>query len=141
MIGSPGSGKSTFWHNYLPKYERVNRDTLKTKEKCYKVAEQHINEGKSVVIDNTNPDKQARKYFIDLAKKYDYKVRCFRMNVPKDICFHNDNQRNTNAVRKHFSGRAGSMPVHTFFKYVEEPTLDEGFYEINRVNFIAKFYD
>lgn len=38
MCGSPGSGKSTFWSNYLSGYERVNRDTLKTKEKCYKKA-------------------------------------------------------------------------------------------------------
>jgi bifunctional polynucleotide phosphatase/kinase len=38
-------------------YERVNRDSLKTKEKCYKVAEGYIKEGKSLVIDNTNPKK------------------------------------------------------------------------------------
>lgn len=40
FVGSPASGKSTFWKNYLEKYARVNRDTLKTKEKCYKVAEE-----------------------------------------------------------------------------------------------------
>jgi bifunctional polynucleotide phosphatase/kinase len=40
FVGSPGSGKSTFLHNYMSKYSRVNRDTLKTKEKCYKVAEE-----------------------------------------------------------------------------------------------------
>ena len=39
FCGPPGGGKSTFWKNYLPKYIRINRDTLKTKEKCYKVAE------------------------------------------------------------------------------------------------------
>lgn len=39
MVGAPGSGKSNFCVNYLPKYVRVNRDTLKTKEKCYKVAD------------------------------------------------------------------------------------------------------
>jgi bifunctional polynucleotide phosphatase/kinase len=39
FCGPPGGGKSTFWQTYLQKYERVNRDTLKTKEKCYKVAE------------------------------------------------------------------------------------------------------
>jgi bifunctional polynucleotide phosphatase/kinase len=57
FCGSPGSGKSTFWHNYMPKYERVNRDTLKTKEKCYAVAEGFMKQGKSVIIDNTNPKK------------------------------------------------------------------------------------
>lgn len=39
FVGSPGAGKSTFWQNYMPDYIRVNRDTLKTKQKCYKVAE------------------------------------------------------------------------------------------------------
>ena len=38
-IGSVGSGKSTFTVNHLKDYVRVNRDTLKTKEKCLKVAE------------------------------------------------------------------------------------------------------
>ncbi len=77
MVGAPGSGKSSFCKNYLPNYVRVNRDTLKTKEKCYKVAEQEINNGKSVVIDNTNPKHDDRKYFIDLGKKYGLKIRCF----------------------------------------------------------------
>jgi hypothetical protein len=31
FVGSPGSGKSTFWQNYMSKYARINRDTLKTK--------------------------------------------------------------------------------------------------------------
>lgn len=39
FCGSSSSGKSTFCTNHLSDYERVNRDTLKTKEKCYKVAE------------------------------------------------------------------------------------------------------
>jgi len=139
MVGAPGSGKSTFCVNYLPKYVRVNRDTLKTKEKCYKVADEALSQGKSVVIDNTNPKKEDRRYFIDLAKKHGVKVRCFEVLTPKDICFHNDYQRIANDKRKHLSGKAGSIPIHTFFKYKEEPSTAEGFYEVNKVNFIAKF--
>lgn len=119
FVGSPASGKSTFWKNYMSKYARVNRDTLKTKEKCYKVAEEEIKKGNSVVIDNTNPKKEDRKYFIDLAKKYGWKVRCFVFLTPKDICFHNDYQRVANDKREHLSGKAGSIPIHSFFKYKE----------------------
>lgn len=97
--------------------------------------------GNSVIIDNTNPTKADRAYFIALAKKHDYKVRCFFFLTPKEICFHNDYQRVANDKRKHFSEKAGSIPIHSFFKYVEEPMLTEGFYEINKVNFIAKFND
>ena len=42
MIGSVGSGKSTFVGNYLKDYVRINRDTLKTKEKCLAKAEEAI---------------------------------------------------------------------------------------------------
>ena len=69
FVGSPASGKSTFWKTHLPTYIRVNRDTLKTKEKCLKAAEQAITKGESLVIDNTNPTKEDRKAYVDLAKK------------------------------------------------------------------------
>ena len=61
------------------------------------------------------------------------------MLTPKDICFHNDYQRVANDQRKHLSGKAGSIPIHTFFKYKEEPVVGEGFYEVNKVNFITLF--
>ena len=93
------------------------------------------------MIDNTNPKKEDRKYFIELAKKHSIKVRCFFFKTTKDVCFHNDYQRKVNTVRKHFSDKAGSIPIHSWFKYVEEPQLNEGFYEINKVNFLAKFND
>lgn len=70
FVGSAASGKSTFWKTHLSDYVRVNRDTLKTREKCLKVAEEALDNGKNVVIDNTSPTKQDRKAFIDLAKKY-----------------------------------------------------------------------
>jgi bifunctional polynucleotide phosphatase/kinase len=72
----------------MKNYTRVNRDTLKTKEKCLKVAEEEIKKGNSVVIDNTNPSAADRKIYIDLAIKYKIKVRCFYFDIPKDICFH-----------------------------------------------------
>lgn len=141
FCGPPGGGKSTFWQTYLQKYERVNRDTLKTKEKCYKVAEEAILKGKSVVIDNTNPKKEDRAYFLGLAKKHGLSARCFFFNTNKDTCFHNDYMRVVNAVRKHLSGKAGSIPIHSWFKYLEEPQVGEGFKEIKKINFIAKFND
>ena len=94
------------------------------------------------MIDNTNPTKADRKYFLDLAKKYGFKARCFHFLTPKDICFHNDYQRiGVNDKREHFSGKAGSIPIHTWFKNLEEPETSEGFYEVKKVNFLAKFND
>lgn len=56
FVGSPGSGKSTFYMKHLKPldYVRINQDTLKTRDKCFKVAEQTLSEGKSVVIGKQN---------------------------------------------------------------------------------------
>ena len=83
-----------------------------------------------MIIDNTNPKKEDRKYFLDLAKKHGYKARCFLFLTSKDICFHNDFQRIGNEKREHFSGKAGKVPIHSWFKYLEKPTVGEGFYEV-----------
>ena len=44
LVGVPASGKSTFAKTYFvcEGYERINRDTLKTKEKCIKMAQKAL---------------------------------------------------------------------------------------------------
>lgn len=56
------SGKSTFARrHFLPHgYAHVNQDTLKTKEKCVKATIEALTNGKSVVVDNTNPSAEVR---------------------------------------------------------------------------------
>jgi predicted kinase len=50
-------------------YEWVNRDDLKSAEKCLKRTGEVVREGKSVVVDNTNPSVEARSKYIAIAKK------------------------------------------------------------------------
>ncbi|XP_020298299.1 uncharacterized protein F21D5.5-like isoform X2 [Pseudomyrmex gracilis] len=63
MVGSPGSGKTHFVKNHLKKYGYVNRDTLSSWQKCVSIIEQYLDQGKSIVIDNTNPDPTTRQSF------------------------------------------------------------------------------
>jgi bifunctional polynucleotide phosphatase/kinase len=56
FVGSPGAGKSTFYEKYLKPlgYARINQDTLKTRDKCLKVASEELSEGRSVAIGTQN---------------------------------------------------------------------------------------
>ncbi|XP_071580182.1 uncharacterized protein F21D5.5-like isoform X1 [Temnothorax nylanderi] len=81
MVGSPDSGKSHFAKNYLKEYGYVNRDTLGSWQKCIAAVQQYLNQGKSIVIDNTNPDPASRKRYIEIAKKRNVSIRCFVMTT------------------------------------------------------------
>lgn len=95
FCGSPGAGKSTFfWQRMQPLgYERVNQDTLKTRDKCMKVATQLLEEKKSVVVDNTNADIDTRAVWIQLAKKLQVSIRLVHFTAPAKLCEHNDTVR------------------------------------------------
>lgn len=139
FVGSPAAGKSTFWKNYMSSYVRVNRDTLKTKEKCVAVLEKSLEEGKSCVVDNTNPEKADRKLYIDVASAHNVPVRCFYFKVTKEVATHLDTQRKVNEGREHLSKRVGKIPIAVFFKKLQPPRKEEGFAGVEEVNFVAKF--
>lgn len=141
FVGSPGSGKSTFWKNYLSSYTRVNNDTLRTREKCLKVARASLENNKSCVIDNTNPTAEVRRFYINLAKELKVPVRCFVFKVPKDLAFHLDTLRRVNKHHSHLSGRVGSMPIHKFFKDFEQPNASEGISEVQEVELVGGPFD
>lgn len=62
LVGVPGCGKSHFARNMSEKfgYAVVNRDSLKTWQKCVDTTKILLRTGKSVIIDNTNADVESR---------------------------------------------------------------------------------
>lgn len=139
MVGMQGSGKSTFTTSNLVSadYVRINQDTLKTKIKCLKETEEMMKQNKNIVIDNTNAKKDTRKDFINLANKYDYKVRCVIMDVSHDFCHHN-------AVYRSYKLGTEMIPSIAFNMYkknYEEPKLDEGIKDIVKLKPVIEKYD
>lgn len=136
MVGCPGSGKSHFVKNYLKDYGYVNRDTLGSWQKCIAAMESHITQKISVVIDNTNPDRSARKRYIDIGTKYKVPIRCFVMTTTVEHAKHNNKFRE---LTDPTHAKVTDVIIDTYMKNYEQPSLTEGFAEIVNVNFVPKF--
>lgn len=95
MVGFPGSGKSFISKEISTKYNYkiVNQDTLKSKEKCLDYINKYIKESKSIIIDQTNPDINTRKKWIDLAKKNSYTLTVILMKTSRELSKHNNYYR------------------------------------------------
>ncbi|KAI9852879.1 MAG: hypothetical protein M1838_004438 [Thelocarpon superellum] len=141
FCGSPGAGKSTFYREYLKPhgYERVNQDTLKTRDKCLAAASDHLSNGKSVAVDNTNADVDVRAKWVGLAHDFKVPIRCIYFTAPPLVCQHNDAVRALNGPRMNPESRT-MLPSAAFRNYLsrfQPPKLEEGFEEIIPVVFQA----
>ncbi|GIC88424.1 putative DNA 3'-phosphatase Tpp1 [Aspergillus udagawae] len=138
FCGSPGAGKSTFYWNYLEPlgYERVNQDTLKTRQKCIKVAKEFLAAGSSVVVDNTNADPNTRAEWVRVAKEFNVPIRCVHFTSPPDLCKHNNAVRAANrSLNPESRAPLPGIAFGDFLKRFKEPTMEEGFSDIVRVDF------
>ncbi|XP_055536336.1 uncharacterized protein F21D5.5-like isoform X2 [Wyeomyia smithii] len=132
MVGFPGSGKSHFTRAHLePKgYTLINRDTLGSWQKCVSQLENTIRNKKSAVIDNTNPDAESRKRFIEVAKKRNVTCRCFVMSASYKQSKHNNIFREL-TDRSHTS--INDMVFNMYKSKYQEPSIEEGFSEIIKI--------
>jgi bifunctional polynucleotide phosphatase/kinase len=107
-------------------------------QKCVSMLERQLVDNKQKsVIDNTNPDAESRKRFVDVAKKFRVPIRCFVMDVPYKQCRHN------NAFRELVDpnhAQINDMVFNMYKSKYQEPTLAEGFQEIVKVKFVPSFY-
>lgn len=116
LVGFPASGKTTLVKSHLEKIDfvSVSRDELGTIPRCVKRAKELLKEGRSVVIDNLNATRDARKMFIFPGVN----TGCIRINKGMLECM----SRNEN--------RENKVPKIVFYKFrksFEDPSVDEGF--------------
>ncbi|KAK2808825.1 hypothetical protein FQN50_004301 [Emmonsiellopsis sp. PD_5] len=141
FCGSPSAGKSTFYWKYLEPlgYERVNQDILKNRQKCLKVADEFLEAGKSVAVDNTNADPETRAHWINLAKSHKVPIRCIYLSTPAKICKHNNAVRAANSkiesINPEMRPLLPGIAFGDFARRFKEPALSEGFQDITHVEF------
>ncbi|AYV80959.1 MAG: polynucleotide phosphatase/kinase [Harvfovirus sp.] len=131
MVGYPGSGKSKYTNDVLVPldYTRINRDTLKTQAKCLKFTKKVLEEGKNVVIDNTNYDEKNRAAYIKLAEAYEYSVRCIIIDASYEVALHN-------SMYRFYKGNGAIIPqivYRLYKKNYKEPLLTEKIEQIIKI--------
>ncbi|KAI8997759.1 polynucleotide kinase 3 phosphatase-domain-containing protein [Pilobolus umbonatus] len=133
-VGYPASGKTTFVKKYVPEeYVYVNQDTLKTREKCVAACKEALKKGKSVVVDNTNPETSTRQLYLSIARTLNIPARCFYFECDDKLALHNNFYR---AIYKKERGVISSIAFRAFKSKLQEPTYKEGFKEIIRIPFV-----
>ena len=142
FVGCPASGKTTFYQTHMSgHYHHVNRDTLGTWEKCVFETEQFLRNGRSVVIDNTNPDIASRSRYIEVAKRVggdSLKVRCFQFLTPVSQSVHNNRFRELTTKDSDYK-KLGWQAFSYYQSRYKEPVIDEGFDEIVRITINMRF--
>jgi len=134
MFGFPGSGKSTISKKYIEYYEYIiiNQDILKTKKKCIDETEKYMKLNKNILIDALNYAKEMRKIYINIAKKYNYNVRCIVLNTNYEISKHNMLYRyyKSNGIES----RIPDLVYNKIKKNMELPDINEGIKNIEYID-------
>lgn len=124
MIGIQGSGKSTFYHQFLANdFVRINLDTLKTRHQEKLLIEECIKKGKSFAIDNTNPTKDDRQRYIPSAKAAGYKIIGYFMESKLKECIERNNLRQGKE-------KIPTIAIASTSNKLQMPSYDEGFDEL-----------
>lgn len=92
LVGPQASGKSRLATKLQngQAWVRVNQDLLKTRARCITVATEALEDGKCVVIDNTNPTREVRKIWTSLARNAGARIVCVHFDLTQEEATHND---------------------------------------------------
>jgi bifunctional polynucleotide phosphatase/kinase len=135
LVGSPASGKSRLCQKYLSEHIRINQDTLKTVNRCFKAAIIELEKGNSLIIDNTNRDKKIRQKWIELAKKYNIPIDCIYMKNNRNMTLHFNSYRNLSKSKN----KVPDIAIYSYFSKLEPPVQEEGFRRFVKLQFDSNF--
>ena len=138
LMGPPGCGKSSIAKKLISKYgftDIISMDIYRTKAKCLKMFDSLVKLGdRKIVIDNTHSKKSSRKDYLD-KMDLEEKVLLLKLNVDKTQSLFLNNFR----CKVEKSKRFGDVVIHSYFKFYEEPKVEEGFDRVMEVPFIPNF--
>ena len=123
FIGIQSSGKSTFYQRHLSNlgYVHISLDVLKTRNRESQMLAECINEGKSFVVDNTNPEMTDRARYITKAKEHGYHIiGIFFQSIVRACIVRNDKR----------GGKVPTKAIAATSNKLHLPSYSEGFDEL-----------
>ena len=113
FVGMPGSGKNTYYNNYLSDtHIIIEQDILKTSPKVMKELSKSLKTGKSIVINSMNQTQEKREEYYEKAAEYNYNIKVLYFLV---------NGSGFNELREK---PVPKIVYHKYFKSLEPPSSD-----------------
>lgn len=121
FIGLPGSGKSSFFKERLfHSHVRISLDLVKTRNRERRLMDVCFATQQRFAIDNTNPTKQVRASYIELAKAQRFRVVGYYFQSIIADCLHR------NSLRPVLQ-RVADVAIYSIAQKLELPSKAEGF--------------
>lgn len=135
LVGLQASGKSTWVKAHLgASHEHVSKDllprTAKRDRRQLLLIEEALRQGRSVVVDNTNPTPEIRAPLIELGRKAG--ARVIAVNFQSSVKGALERNRNREG-----DARVPDVAIFVTSKKIRPATLKEGFDEIRTVTIEA----
>jgi predicted kinase len=132
MVGLQGSGKSTLVGLLLAAdHVVVSKDhwpnARRREQRQLRLVEEHLLDGRSVVVDNTNASVERRAGLVTLARRLGVPVRAVYLDTPFLVCALRNAER---AGRS----RVPDVGLRATAQILEPPTLAEGFDSVDVVS-------
>src|ERR1051326_2001052 len=128
LIGLPGAGKSTYYRaHFAATHAHVSKDLMPNARRRDDRQEREIAaalaEGKSVVVDNTNPSREVRAPLIALGRRHGARIVAVYFETDVKTAIMRNRQREGRA-------RVPYVAICATRKKLVPPTREEGFDEV-----------
>lgn len=128
FVGVQAAGKTTYYHdNFAATHVHVSKDLMKSaRDKESRQRAQiatALQEGRSVVVDNTNPTVYDRAPLIAIGREHGARIIAYYFEAPVRMAVARNQQREGKA-------RVPNVAIFATQKRLVPPTIEEGFDEV-----------
>lgn len=125
FVGLPGAGKSTYYRaHFAATHAHVSKDLMpnarRRDDRQLRDISAALGEGKSVVVDNTNPTPEVRKPLIELGRGHGARIVGLYFDVDVRTAIMRNRERQGRE-------RVPDVAIFTTKKKLVPPSLEEGF--------------